>query len=640
MSEERSVIAACNRVSEMLERALELAQSQYGSVDDPRAAVDARIQLMRYALATLRQRIQPALAPAWENEPPHVVLLGATNTGKSTVLNVLLGRPAAGVSERARFSQHPVAFRWDGTDERFLTAHPSRFASYERYEQQHPPRQSDADLKQSGYRPALGIYNLLSAGGEPGAETDTGTSAETGVEDCVFAAPATTRAIFWDVPDYSTEEALAYMGAVLDTLALADVVVMVVTSQSYANAIDMRMRDMVAASGLPLRVVANKLLPESHLLDDIAQRLGSTDDPDRAVLHGCIYPLPAVGRGREGAPVVEQLAETPEAHFLRDQIADDADQGAALKKKALLHAAEFLDQRFEEILAPLYQEVNVARRWREEVNRITEREFYDRYRRDYLEGQEYSDFNIAFLKALDYLEIPGVGRVLAGAAQFFRGVTKFVWNVIRSPFSDDKEEQAPPEQQVLKDSFASWLNSLLRFTQEQAQQTRHPEWVRLAQQMGEASFQNELAMKLGPAWKAHRAHMERLIEERAQSVYGQIEQNPALRNTLRTVKFTTDAVTVGGVVVAGGLDVTDFVIGPGVAVLLRLLYEKGGEQLAETQKRRLKEEQFAALRGVLEEHMVEPTRQLFRTSTSQQELETTKADYQHIKWTVAETAQR
>ena len=605
-------ITACDRLTDIVHRSLDVAQSGYGSEEKARAMLEPRIQLIRYVLATLKQRIRPALAGNWQDDPPHVVTFGATNTGKSTVLNILLGRPGAAMSELARYSQHPVAFSVQGGSSRFLTG---RFVRYERFTQNHPPRQSDEELKTSGYRPALGYYDL-----------------EDGSAGQAFAAPASSQAVFWDMPDYSTEEALYYMDAVFDTIALADLVVMVVTNESYANAIDKRMRGMIADSGVPIRVVANKLLPGSNLLEDIKKRLGDSETPRQGMHPDRIHPLPVIRSGAGGEAVLQQIGGTPEASAFRSHVEADVDRGIKLKKEALSGTVQFIHRRFDEIFAPLQEEADIGHSWVKEVNHATQQEFYERYKKEYLDGQLYSDFNLAFLKALDYLEVPGVGTMLSMATQFLKGVTGFVWNIVKSPFTmNDEKEKLPEEQKVLQGCYEHWLIRLQHVALQQNEKTNHPEWARLAQLMGEANFQNELAAKLGPAWKAHRERMQVLIDERAKNIYGQIEEKPLLRNSLRTVKFTADTVSVGGAVIAGGLDPTDFVIGPGVAILLRLVYEKGGEQLAESQKQKLKQEQLEAFKGVIDEHMVEAARALFRPTVRQDELHQARADCEMVR---------
>src|SRR4051812_46062610 len=104
---EPQATAACDRLVAIVERSLAM-EKKCRAISD--AAI--RVPLIRYALALLRMRVRPALEPGWlEDDPVHVAMFGGTNSGKSTVLNVLLGRAAAGMSFRARFSQHPVAFR-------------------------------------------------------------------------------------------------------------------------------------------------------------------------------------------------------------------------------------------------------------------------------------------------------------------------------------------------------------------------------------------------------------------------------------------------------------------------------------------------------------------------------------------------
>ena len=173
--------------------------------------------MTRYLVAQLRMRIRPALVPRWPaHDPVHVALFGGTNSGKSTVLNLLVGRAAAGMHATARFSQHPEAYLPAALGDQWLTAAPSRLTAYECYRNRHPPRQSDDDLARHGYRSAFAILDLEH------------------LAIPVLASPAAT-AVFWDAPDFSTEEAQTYLGAVLDVVALADIVIMTVTDESYAD---------------------------------------------------------------------------------------------------------------------------------------------------------------------------------------------------------------------------------------------------------------------------------------------------------------------------------------------------------------------------------------------------------------------
>ena len=65
-----------------------------------------RAPILWYSLAQLRMRVRPALERAAIGvDPVHVALFGGTNTGKSTVLNVLLGRASS--DEEIAFLREP-----------------------------------------------------------------------------------------------------------------------------------------------------------------------------------------------------------------------------------------------------------------------------------------------------------------------------------------------------------------------------------------------------------------------------------------------------------------------------------------------------------------------------------------------------
>ena len=331
-------------------------------------------------------RIRPALMPGWPaHDPVHVALFGGTNSGKSTVLNLLVGRAAAGMHATARFSQHPEAYRPSALGDRWLTNAPSRFLDYHCYRDRHPPRQSDDDLARHGYRPAFAILDLDR------------------LETPALAPPA-AAAVFWDAPDFSTEEAQTYLSAVLDVVALADLVIMTVTDESYADDRATALLRMVQDSGVTLHVVANKLTDSPELLQDIKDKLA-------AYWHGTVLSLPLV-KGRTPEERLGHLMATVEAETLRQTIAREVAPGPQLKRQALAGAVEFLQRRLGEVLRPLVAEVEMANAWEHMVERITQQEILERYRHEYLDGERYGEFNQTLVRLMDQLEIPGVGPLL------------------------------------------------------------------------------------------------------------------------------------------------------------------------------------------------------------------------------------
>jgi hypothetical protein len=260
-------LAACDRLITLIERALRLEPVRAGVRDDT-----IREPMTHFIATQLRMRIRPALIPGWPaHDPVHVALFGGTNSGKSTVLNILVGRAAAGIHATARFSRYPEAYHAGALGDRWLTGAPARFADYHCYRDRHPPQQSDDDLARHGYRPALALLDLDR------------------LETPVLALPA-AAAVFWDAPDFSTEEAQADLSAVLDVVALADLVIMTVTDESYADGRATALLRMVQDSGVRLHGVVNKLADIPELLQDIQDKLASYG-------HGTVLSLPLV-KGR------------------------------------------------------------------------------------------------------------------------------------------------------------------------------------------------------------------------------------------------------------------------------------------------------------------------------------------------------
>lgn len=599
-----TAFAACQRIIYMVERSLVLEKQQFAQRADT-----LHVPLIAYALATLQQRIAPALTKDWPADPPHVVVFGGTNSGKSTVLNLLLGQPVAGMNFLARYTQHPSAFSPDSLGDDFLANYPTRFPNYQRYDGQQPPRQSDQQLRQ-GYQSALSFHTLQA---QP-----------------ALSPPVSTKAIFWDAPDYSTEEASFYMNAVLATVATADLVIMVVTNENYAGHRDMLLRGLILSSGVPTRVVANKLQDGSPLLDDIKMKVCEGENQPLLPAER-VHALPMISGTDSMEERLQRLLATPEAQALRKLVATDMAAGAVTKNEALSGALVFLDECLDEILAPLRREVQVMKLWRRAVDDATEQHLYQYYRQHYLASQRYSDFNLSFLKFLNLMELPGIGNALAWTTRSMRTISKFIIGGIGKFVFGKKPPAMPEEQAILEKGCERWVASLKTFAQQQAEQDNHSEWRRLAQTMDQASFLQEMSENMYEAWLEYRQAMDELTQQRANALYEYVCTRPVLHRSLQGAKFATDATALGLAISTGGIDPTDLLLGPAVLALLRGAIEVVGEQFVENQKRVLKEEQYSAIQRIFEQHMVKPTRKLFKAEVSAKDLKGVRSDLMTVR---------
>jgi hypothetical protein len=594
------LLAACDRLITLLERALRLESAQAGVQDDT-----IQEPMTRYIVAQMRMRIRPALVPGWPaHDPVHVALFGGTNSGKSTVLNLLVGRAAAGMHATARFSQYPEAYFPGALGDQWLTSAPSRFLDYHCYRDKHPPRQSDDDLARCGYRPAFAMLDLDH------------------VETPALAPPA-VAAVFWDAPDFSTEEAQTYLGAVLDVVALADIVIMTVTDESYADDRGIALLRMVSESGVTLHVVANKLADNAELLQDIKDKLATYG-------HGMTSRLPLV-RGRTVEERLEHLMATPEAEALRQAIAREAAHGSQLKRRTLAGAVDFTQRRLGEVLRPLVAEVEMANAWERMTERITQQELLERYRHEYLEGERYGEFNQTLVRLMDLLEIPGVGPILRLLSTAVRAPFRIASGALRSLWGSGRTQPTQtPEHEVLDRLIQHWLAALRSEAQLLASTSSEPAWGDIVRRLDSLDFARQLAQTFERAYSGYRQTVKAEIQRRAQEIYHAIAQRPWLLNILRGTNLVVDATSIILVIQSGGLNWSDAVLGPLVAGLRHALLEAGLDRYLQTQQSLLKRKQLEAIQEAVGQYLARPIRNLFTGAARAEELETARHDMARI----------
>jgi hypothetical protein len=603
-------VAACDRLIAMLKRLL-MSESAHAAAHDD----SVQAPLTRYLMAQMRMRIRPAFVPDWPtHDPVHVALFGGTNSGKSTVLNLLVGRAAAGMQATARFSQHPEAYLPDGLGERWLTDAPSRLHDYQRYRHRHPPRQSDDDLARHGYRPAFATIDLAH------------------METPALAPPAAI-AVFWDAPDFSTEEAQTYLGAVLDVVALADIVIMTVTDESYADDRGTTLFRMVSDSGVKLHVVANKLADTPELLQDIKGKLAGRGD-------SIIHSLPLV-KGLTPEERLGRLMATAEAEALRRSIAQEVTAGSELKRQTLLGAVDFLQRRLGEALRPLVAEVEMAEAWERTVARVTQQEILERYRSEYLDGERYGEFNQTLVRLMDLLEIPGVGPVLRLLSTVVRAPVRLASDALRNLWGGGVLRSTQlPEHAVLERLIEPWLATLRSEAQLLASTGSHPVWEDLARQLDSRDFSRRLTHTFEQAYRAYRQTVDAEIQRRAEEIYQAIAQRPWLLNILRGTNLLVDTTSIMLVIKSGGLNWSDAVLGPLVAGLRHALLEAGLDKYLQTQQSLLKGRQLEAIRIAVAQHLAQPVRDLFAGTARAEELADARRDVAQISRAALHIARR
>jgi hypothetical protein len=613
-------LAACDRLTALFERAHALESQERGDrVGDDAIYVPVR----EFAVAQMRMRIRPALqvGASWPgHDPVQVALLGGTNTGKSTVMNLLIGRAAAGMNALGRFSQHPEGYRTSAIPDRWLDDSPSRFAGYHQYRDQHPPRQADDDLRRNGYRPAFALLDPER------------------LAPPALARPAAPGAVVWDAPDFSTEEGLSHLRTVADLLGLADLVVMPVTGESYADARGNALLKMVGEAGITTIVVPNKLSESRTLLDDITRTL-STVAGSRAPL----IRLPQVRAETVNERFVS-LVSTPEAQALRHTVERETARGLELKRQALRGAIEWIGRHFDEVLGPLAHEASLADGWARTVERAARERILAPYRRDYLEGVRYGEFNRTLVHLMELLQIPWVGPLVELSGQVVRAPVRLAQRglrrVLRTPSGDAPR---PPEQTVLRDAVLGWLTAVKAEAQAQASarsEDHHREaWRPIVERLDSEAFTTELLAGFDAAYDAYRRQLDEQVKHRAEALYLKLKERPGRLAALRGANLLVSAASVALAVKTYGLDWSDAVLGPAVAGLWRNLVEWGLGRYLETLRTALKEEQARAVAALVASSLEAPVRALYRGTVSADELSAARGDLDLLRAEAARIAE-
>jgi hypothetical protein len=445
-----------------------------------------------------------------------------------------------------------------------------------------------------------------------------------------FQPPAIASAICWDVPDFSTEEGQIYLGTVLDVAAMADLVVMVVSDESYADHRGHELLRMLADSGVKILVAANKLPESPKLRDDLAQTLGANGR-----FHAEIYPLPQI-RGTDPQERLGKLLATSEAAAFRAAVAREASRGAELKRQALRGAVGFLQRHLDEALRPLADEAERAARWAGTVERITAEHVLEPYRRDYLEGVRYGEFNRTLVHVMGLLQVPWVGPVVDLAGKVVRTPIRLATGLVRRlAGAGEKTPKLPPEQQVLREAVETWLAALKAEAQALAGAEPQPAWAEIVRRLDGEAFRRDLLGRFEDGFQTYRVDLEETVRRRAAAIFRKLEEDPKRLNTLRGANLAANLFTVALVIKSWGIDWSDAVIGPIVAGLWQNLLEWGLGRYLETQRAGLLHEQYEAIRGLVEARLASPARALFPASVRAEDLLAARRDFATVQEAVS-----
>jgi hypothetical protein len=463
---------------------------------------------LHLASALTRNVIGPFLEgqPA---KPLHVAVVGGAGAGKSTVVNFLAGAVVAEANPQAGFTRHPTAFL--------------------------PPGPA---VPWPSYIGFMGTLQRLS--GEKPADTD---------EDVyqVRRVPAETDGespladfVIWDCPDMTTWASAGYVNRLMEVAALADIVVYVASDERYNDEVPTQFLHLLIKAGKAVVVVLTKVREEDapaladHFRREVLGRLPKLPDGSVPAVPVVAFPhMPASERlDPTGAGAKHRIQ-------LLNQILVQCESDTATRTRTVKNAAKYLASAGEGLLDVARRDLAEYDAWKTAVM-AGKAEFEDRYRKEFLSGEQFRRIDRYREEMMDLLELPGAGRILGGLIWLlrtpYRWTRDYVAGLIVRPEVFNLSEPA-----VLNAGLTGWLDKL------QAEALRraplHPFWKQIA-----VRFDSELAPQARERFDQDRRAFElketEELESAGKALVAGLEQKPALLYTLRLGKFLLDVALI------------------------------------------------------------------------------------------------
>lgn len=482
-------------------------------------------------------------------KPLQIAVIGPTQAGKSSIVNLLLDAELAGVSPLAGYTVHPqgICHQLETKDCVGLQGYFGRF------------QQLEED------RTATGRYDCYYLAVSP-HQSDY-------LPECVL----------WDTPDFDSIDAANYREGVIRTLALADVIVLAISKEKYADQSVWDMMRAVEALQQPTLICLNKLAEGSESvllasLQDKWRQVRQDAFPEVVLLH---Y------QKQTGRPL------WPEGQTrVLFGVADKAGQNR--KKQARLEQA-MLQQYWQHWLEPVIAEHQLFAEWQAMVEQVLEQGL-KQYRRDFLDHpHHYETFQYALTELLNLLELLGVAGILAGTRRAltwpFRQLMKLGRK--RRHMADTSQEIA------LLNQIAVHL--LIQLADKLLDKTGHDGHTRWWQSLNSAlrDQRSLLQQDFSAAATNYHQDFQHQVEQAAQQLYQKLQEQPLLLNSLRATRVTTDAAAIALALHTGGIGLHDLVIAPAMLSLTSLLAESAIGSYVHKVEASLKQQQFDTVKQQL-----------------------------------------
>lgn len=495
------------------------------------------------------------------NLPFNIVIFGPTQAGKSTLVNCLLPEPLAGVSPLAGFTVHPQGFL-TGSQNADSTWLETIFPKFKQFDQ--------ADLTHDD----LAGYAITEIS-----------------KPAILADQKPT--VIWDTPDFDSIDSRGYIDGVLRTAGLADILILTVSKEKYADQSVWSMLELLTPLVQPLLVCINKLGEgeEQTLFRSFEHRF-KTELPEIKVPMLISLPFVEADEKLNSEHIIQAL------NSMISNLEERTDQ-----------PQKFIKANWKNWIQPVQEEIQDDLVWQESLQAAVDSAMQS-YRNEFLDHPDYYDtFQRAMAELLDLLEIPGFGEKLGLAREVItwpmRTLIGFGKSVIRSgskegAVSRDKSYEEALLRQLVDQVISDLANdNLLEPAVGESHANLWKQDFRRALNQSRQNISDQFERQVS----AYQTEFDQEIQDAAKELYLRLEDQPALLNSLRAARVTTDAAAVVFALHSGGISLNDFILAPAMLSLSTMLTESSVGQYMNTVKAKLKMQQYETVQRLLFDHL-------------------------------------
>ncbi len=479
--------------------------------------------------------------------PLHIAVIGPTQSGKSTITNLLLNQEVAGVSPLAGFTVHPQGFAVN-LDSDALTGITEHFAGL-----QEVPQFALDHEEYDCYS-----VNLISSDSLPAC-------------------------MVWDTPDFDSIDAHSYKVGVLKTLALADMLLLVVSKEKYADQSVWDLMALLEPLQQPVLVVINKLVPDSErlIMESFKERWQQvrTDKPPT------ILPI-LYSKGSDLADPQTELHNLMLASLK-----------SVKRKKHQEVAYQYIKDYWQAWLLPATLEQEAQKQWQHIIDNAI-LEAIEAYQRDYLEHpNHYDTFQNALSQLLTLLEIPGLATVMAQSRKILSWPLRKVFSLGRNAVK--KQSSVSQETVVLQQISEHVLLQLGDKILDQLElpQDNHKWWKAINSQLRQDK--TLILQGFSQSTLAYHEDFKYEVDKTAESLYTKLEEHPAILNGLRLARVSADAAALALAVQAGGIGLHDLILAPAMLSVTSYLAESAVGGYFTRAEQELKQQQLKVVSHLL-----------------------------------------